>query len=173
MNTPPAMTIPGALAVAALAIVCGCGTGEQPMPGSDLTCSACRAVIPLEKPYHSLTLAREQRDPDGISVVEAVALVQFCENCSRNRELETGIRVFSRETGRLALLDDMEHVHADNCWDCGSRLGDDPYFSLVHYHEKLSRDMEIEVVEAVDVLYLCVDCRDKYDFQRLGLSQAE
>ena len=75
-------------------------------------------------------------------------------------------------TNREVCLDDLQNIHSDTCWDCGRELGSDPYFSLVHYHEKLLPEMEIEVIEATDVLYLCPTCRRKYFFEGLKLAES-
>lgn len=135
-----------------------------------MECGACGTEIPFESPYHSLVLSEEKREPDGVAVLEAAALLELCEKCAGEKDLDYGMKVFSSKTGGLVPLDSLEHVHADKCWECGSLLGDGPYFSLVHYHEKLLPAMEVEVIDAVDLLYLCPACRAPYDFDRLELA---
>jgi hypothetical protein len=154
-----------------LALLTGCGGGGE-MSETGLVCSSCGEAIPFEAPYHSLTLSEEKRDPDGVSVLEARALVELCETCAAGKDLDNGMKVVSSDTGDPVSLDALQHVDSNGCWDCGAPLGENLYFSLVHYHEKMLPEMEVDVIDALDVLYMCPACRGKYAFERLELAPA-
>lgn len=151
-------------AVFLLAVSCG---DPPPPPASGTVCDDCSSAIPVDEPYHALTLSQERQDPDGIDVQAEMSLIRLCEDCARSKDLEHGLKVFLTDEGRFVPIDTLEYVQSDNCYDCGVDLGDGPWFSLVHYHEKLVPGEEIEVIDAVGVAQFCPACRLRYDFKRI------
>jgi len=138
------------------------------MPGA-AACNICGDMIPATEPHHALTLSYEKQTDQSIEIQEEDELARFCNSCADDHDLEKELKVYKVDYGAFVSLDRFDQIGDDLCFECGAQLGEDSYFSLIHYKQKHLPTNEIEVLDARALLQLCPDCRAGYDFNMPGM----
>jgi hypothetical protein len=133
-----------------------------------VNCQKCGDRIDNNKFSYALLLSKERKSGDTIEVVREETLLQLCEKCIEDYDLEYSVSVFSTSENNYKDTNIFSFKKSFICSNCGVRLSEEPYYSFV-FRIQNWKNYDIDVLDAVALVNLCEKCRKKYDFTKIKI----